>query len=270
MARWACGRIAARNPAPWPILSSSFQRKLESSLDFLVKCRASTRPAAERVAFFSCEKKVTKETHPGRHALRASCPPGARMRYGGSLTVHPCTAANDRASCAVPFGLDPPRIRRALRGPVGRHPAAETTSRAGELLRTHFPRRSAWMHGFVHQSAVRGAEHRRLGGNRPKGRRNGLRRLRSSTWTYCLSNPAKPRSAGQSDSLTRIGPPRPVLDLFGYFLGQCQKVTRSTKWSEGLCLKADRRKSLDSSFRWNDEQNNRSGREQNHPTQPAP
>ena len=47
---------------------------------------------------------------------------------------------------------------------------------------------------------VRAAAHRSRGWNSPKGRRNGLRRLRSSTWMYCLSNPAAARSTGQFGS----------------------------------------------------------------------
>ena len=42
---------------------SSFQRKLESILilRLLRKCKASTRPAAERVTFWQLPQKVTKK-----------------------------------------------------------------------------------------------------------------------------------------------------------------------------------------------------------------
>src|SRR5262249_26180249 len=82
------------------------------------KNKASTRPAAERVTFFACAKKVTEETHPGRRALRTSLCSGcakALRRFADCTSLS--TAANDRASCAVPCGLSPPRLRRALRGP---------------------------------------------------------------------------------------------------------------------------------------------------------
>src|SRR5512146_1638958 len=83
------------------------------------------------------------------------------------------------------------------------------------------------MHGFVDTGAVRGAEHRSRHRISPQGRGDGSPRWRSSTRMYCLSHPVMARSAGHPAALTRGGAPRPALDLFGYFLGQCQKVTRS-------------------------------------------
>jgi len=56
------------------------------------------------------------------------------------------------------------------------------------------------MDGFVDTRTVRGAEHRSPRRISPKGRGDGSPRLRSSTWTYCLSNPARARSAGKFGS----------------------------------------------------------------------
>jgi len=151
----------------------------------LVRCRS-------RLAFFACAKKVTKETHPGRRALRASCPAGTRRRSGGSLSVRPCTPANARASCARPFGL----YLRAFAAPNGA-PLGGILPQKPEH-RSGLPRRSPWMDGFVDHGTVRGAEHRRLCRKCPKGRGDGSPRLRSSTRMYCLSNPARARSAGDS------------------------------------------------------------------------
>src|SRR5450432_3643792 len=49
------------------------------------------------------------------------------------------------------------------------------------------------------------AEHRRLCGKSPKGRGDGSPRLRSSAWTHCLSNPAKPRSTGNLERRSAEG-----------------------------------------------------------------
>jgi hypothetical protein len=79
--------------------------------------------------------------------------------------------------------------------------------------------RSAGMHGFVDQRAVRGAEHRRQRRRRPEGARARCARVGCSTWMYCQPTPPLPRSAGQFDShdanrTTAVGA-RPFWLLFG-------------------------------------------------------
>ena len=74
------------------------------------------------------------------------------------------------------------------RGPVSAHPARQ--SKDACLGAVH-----GWTDLWI-TGAVRGAEHRRRGGTSPKGRGDGSPRLRSSTGTYCLSNHASMRSAG--------------------------------------------------------------------------
>jgi hypothetical protein len=61
--------------------------------------------------------------------------------------------------------------------------------------------RSPWMDGFLQKPAPFAVPSIAGGaGKCPKGRGDGSPRLRSSTWTYCLSNPTPPRSTGDFDS----------------------------------------------------------------------
>jgi len=61
----------------------------------------------------------------------------------------------------------------------------------------------------------------------PKGRAHDAR-ASAAVHGRTVSRPRRRREAqGSSIRRMRIEPPRPALDLFGYFLGQCQKVTRS-------------------------------------------
>src|SRR3954470_22202852 len=62
------------------------------------------------------QEKVTKENTPSRPRSPVK-PATAQARYGGLLTVHPCTAANAPASCRRPCGLFPPRACRDREGP---------------------------------------------------------------------------------------------------------------------------------------------------------
>src|SRR5262249_31494394 len=66
-------------------------------------------------------------------------------------------------------------------------------------------------------------------GNSPKGRAQEARACAAVQGrTVCAARPR--REAQESPIRTmRIGPPRSALDLFGYFLGQCQKVARSAE-----------------------------------------
>jgi len=181
------------------------------------KCRASTR--LRRAGYSLCLCKESNQRNTPRKArppgirqllLRCStsgihavaCPAGARRRSGGSLSVRPCTPANSRASCARPFGLFLRAFAAPYGAPVGRRPAAEAGAsiRSESTLKRRSSRRSPGMDGFVDHGTVRGAEHRSPCRISPKGRGDGSPRLRSSTWMYCLSNPARARSAGKFGS----------------------------------------------------------------------
>jgi hypothetical protein len=189
-------------------------------LSFLssLKCRASTRPAGERVTFFACAKKGNQRNTPpaarlpgirqlllrcstsGIHAV--ACPPGPRGRYGVRWMYVHVHSANGRASCAASCGL----ILRTLAAPqgalVGRHPAAEARagqSRAKPSVPSHIEAvqgcTDSWIPAPFAVPSIAG-----VAGESPQGRGDGSPRLRSSTWMYCLSNPAATRSAGQFDS----------------------------------------------------------------------
>jgi hypothetical protein len=65
---------------------------------------------------------------------------------------------------------------------------------------------------------------------------------------YCLSNPVTARSTGDFDSQEANQNTALGASLFGYFLGQCQKVTRSPKAS-GSLASCRGKKSEDTGFR---------------------
>ena len=98
----------------------------------LFKSRASTRPTDERVTFFACPTKVTKEMHPGSRALRAT-------RYGfarscrGSLEGHPVHSRTRAHPARDPTGesvMPSPR----LTGTRGQKPG-QKQSRARPIAR---------------------------------------------------------------------------------------------------------------------------------------
>ena len=185
-----------------------------------VQSKASTRPAAERVTFFACAKKVTKRKAPPRwRALRASCPAGARGRYGGSLssTVH-VRQRTGAHPARHPAGFFLRALAAPQGAPTGRHPAAEARSRA--KTRSSLPRGSAGMHGFVEPGAVRGAEHRRRRRKGPQGRAQDAR-ASAAAHGCTVSRPRRRREAqGSRIRRKRIGPPCPVPGLLLTF-GHC-------------------------------------------------
>ena len=108
----------------------------------------------------------------------------------GLLNAHPCTCS--KLARIVRASLRP--FLRTLAATQGPHWAASCRrSNARNLVV------QGWTDSWI-QGAVRGAEHRRRGGNSPQGRGDGSPRLRSSTGMCCLSNPVTPRSAGDFDS----------------------------------------------------------------------
>jgi hypothetical protein len=177
----------------------SFPRKRESILIcslVLLESSASTRPAGERVTFFACAKKDNQRNTPPAALSPGILPCDCARALRGSLDVRPCTFSERAHIVCALLRTDPTYPRRASGGPIGRHPAAEARLELSlPYLEVVQGCTDSWING-----AVRGAEHRRRGGKSPQGRGDGSPRLRSSTGTYCLSNPAVPRSTGQSDS----------------------------------------------------------------------
>ena len=162
-----------------PCLCSSFRRKPESSVfdpalrsSFESKAKASAPPAEERVTFFACAKKVTKESTPQMARPPGILPCGSASRLRGSLDAHPVHSANWRASCAPPCGLFLRRLAAPYGAPVGRHPAAEAKTQIKSL-----PRRRPGMAGLADPGAIAVPSIAGDGGNCPQGRAHGCARV---------------------------------------------------------------------------------------------
>ena len=132
------------------------------------------------------QRKVTKETHPRRRGLRASCPATARGRSGVRWMYVRVHSANGRTSCAPSCGL----FLRTLAAPQGARLGGILPQKQ-QLARSRHPFvevvqgcTDSWING-----AVRGAEHRSRGGKSPQGRGDGSPRLRSSTWDVLSEQP---------------------------------------------------------------------------------
>jgi len=171
----------SRNPAPCSVVSR--------------KCRASTRPAGERVTFFACAKKVTKESTPQAARSPGILPSEFASALRGSLSAHPC-ARNELARIVrATLRAFPPRTRRAAWGPIWAASCRRSNHSPSLLLRQLSgganDRTDAVQGctGSCTTGAVRGAEHRRLRGISPKGRGDGSPRSRSSTGTVLSERP---------------------------------------------------------------------------------
>jgi hypothetical protein len=138
------------------------------------------------------------------------------MRSGGSLTVRPCTAANWRASCAPPFGLFPPHIRRALRGPVS---AASCRRSNSGLAPVSLRSTGMCVLGTRFTRAVRGAEHRSRGRKLPEGARRWIAALAKQYMDVLSEQPGhgeKHRAVRIADAKRATAPgARPFWLLFG-------------------------------------------------------
>ena len=82
-------------------------------------------------------------------------------------------------------------------------------------------------------------------GNGPKGRAQDARaRAAVHGRTVCATRTRR-EAQGSLVRRMRTKPPRSALDLFGYFLGQCQKVTRSAQPSGSFALGRTNKQSKD-------------------------
>jgi len=146
--------------------------------------KASTRPAAERVTFFACAKKVTKESTPQAARPPGILPCGCANALRGPLNVRPCTCSELARILRAILRTFPARIRRASWGPNSAASCRRSRSKRreanAEKQRTQAQmrsarqsqRRSPWMDGArATTGAVRGAEHRRRDGKMPEGSR---------------------------------------------------------------------------------------------------
>jgi len=209
-------RLRARgNPFDGGLSHSSLSAKPSLALSgervTFFKTRLSLALRASESPFFACAKKGNRKKHTPVVRSPGILPCDCASRLRGSLSAHPC--AHNELARIVRATLR--AILRLLAAPQGapfeRHPAAEERSRAkqdqepsrikgragsrADAFRTFLDAVQGCTDSRI-DGAVRGAEHRSLGGKSPKGRGDGSPRLRSSTWMYCLSNPAQARSEG--------------------------------------------------------------------------
>ena len=197
-----------------------------------LKCKASTRPAGERVTFFACAKKVTKETHPRWRGLRPSmasdCASGGRV----PLTGHPWPAAESARSIAPTLRALSSATRRATGGPVwaascrrsNGNSAHKLCAEANDLIAAVQGCTDSWINApFAVPSIAGVADQARRGAAMDR------RACAAVHGRTVCATPQRREAQGSLIRRRRIRPPRPVLDLFGYFLGQCQKVTRAAE-----------------------------------------
>src|SRR4029077_2256959 len=94
-----------------------------------LKCKASTRPAGERVTFFACAKKGNQRNTLPAARLPGILPSRCASRLRGSLSAHPCARNELARLLRATLRAFPPPTRRATGAPFGRHPAAEEARR---------------------------------------------------------------------------------------------------------------------------------------------
>jgi hypothetical protein len=110
-----------------------------------------------------------------------------------------------------------------------------------------------WTDSWI-PGAVRGAEHRRLGGKSPIGARRWIAALAKQYMDVLSEQPRQAEKRRNTPPrMTRGGAPRPAPSLLPTF-GQCQKWVARRRRVKALLLKNKNRKiKLDFSFRWSDD-----------------
>ena len=158
---------------------------VQSSVFAFLPCarsRASTRPAGERVTFFACAKKVTKESTPQVARLPGILPFRFASGLRGSLTARPCADSELARIPRAPLWAFPPPAPRATWGPCWAASCRRSQSQSGSTSRSRstaaekaMPQNDA-VQGWtelepVVPGAVRGAGHRRRSRKMPEGPR---------------------------------------------------------------------------------------------------
>jgi hypothetical protein len=125
---------------------------------FLGKKQGFHSPSASGLLSLLVQRKVTKETHPRRRGLQASCLPTSRGCSGVRWMYVHVHSANGRTSCAPSCGL----FLRTLAAPQGARLGGIMPQKPAAILRrrNRLRRGSTGMYGFVDSGAVRVAEHR--------------------------------------------------------------------------------------------------------------
>jgi hypothetical protein len=152
------------------------------------------------------------------------------QRTGAHPARHPC-------------GLFPPHARRATGGPVWAASCRRSNGNSSRpiCVEANDPFDAvqgctdSWTNAPFAVPSIAGS-----GEKGPKGRAHDAR-ASAAVHGCTVSRPRRCREAqGSSIRTMRIEPPRWALDLFGYFLGQCQKVTRSPQASGSSALRTDK------------------------------
>ena len=154
---------------------------------------------------------LPKEKEPKEKAPRQHRPPGilpcgcakALRRFAECTSVY----TSERARILrAPLRAFPTHLRRALRGPVWRHPAAEATAPAYRSY-ARFAKEQTIATTQCRDARVRAQPApfaapsiAGFAGSARRGAAMDRRDREAAQGLCCLSDPAKPRSAGQSDS----------------------------------------------------------------------
>jgi hypothetical protein len=186
------------------------QRKAELSLVL--------RPS--ELLLFACTKRSNQEKCTPVMRSPGILPSDFARLLRGSLNARPCTCnelarivrATLRAFLRTLAASQGPQQRRA---PARKRQSIESCGR------------SLLQQGCRRMGPLQGAEHRRLCGTSPQGRGDGSPRLRSSAGMHCLSNPAKPRSAGDLERRSAEGALPGCVSFGDFSLHKQRKVTRS-------------------------------------------
>jgi len=214
-------------------LRSSFRRKPESSVSaFLLLCRSAELRLAfgEPVTFFACAKKGNQRNTPPVARPPGILPSGSASGGRVPLTGHPWPAAESARSLAPTLRAFSTATRRATGGPVWAASCRRSKCKSSRSVGVEATEvccavqgcTDSWINAPFAVPSIAGD-----GEKGPKGRAHDAR-ASAAVHGCTVSRPRRCREAqGSSIRTMRIEPPRWALDLFGYFLGQCQKVTRS-------------------------------------------
>ena len=188
---------------------------------------------------------------PRRASCAAGCSCASRL-CGVAQTAHSmCRFASAAIPCRAPAGLIrkgcDARHRERRRVHESGHPWPASKEAVALRPESIEPRArqlsggSAGMHGFVHERAVRGAEHRRRGGKSPKGRGEGSPRSRSSTGCTVCATPPRREAQGSSIRTMRIEPPRWALAFLVTFWAMPKSNSLARRASESSALEREKR-----------------------------
>ena len=186
-----------------------------------------------RACYFLCLCKESNQRNTPPVARSPGILPSECARVlRGSLSAHPC-ARNELARIVrATLRAFPPHPRRATGGPAWAASCRRSNSNRSHLLLLRQVSGEAKdcidaVQGCTDSCMNRRHSRRRASQGTAEEARRGARTMRArrlSAQGRAVSRPRRPREAQSSPIRTmRIGPPRPVPSLFGYFLGNAKK-----------------------------------------------